>query len=168
MPVRFVGKKSFFRGNTLFWLAANLRNNGVGRVVVRTREEREYPEKCYYVLTNVKPDFSEPNLLKGEVWGERIFRGKKCGIQKVEKPHQKDWKLIPKEEEAEFCQITDVFEETKYVPKLIPFPPLMGVILQARNNLPQKPLLKINLPEDAEGFEEDYVQDEGDNVIGIV
>ncbi|CAG2257063.1 unnamed protein product [Mytilus edulis] len=108
------------------------------------------------------------NLLKGEVWGERIFRGKQCGIQKVEKPHQKDWKLIPKEEEAEFCQITDVFEETKYVPKLIPFPPLLGVILQARNNLPQKPLLKIDLPEVADGVEEEFIQDEGDNVIGIV
>jgi hypothetical protein len=44
-----------------------------------------------------------------------------------------DWKIIPKEEEQDFCRIGDIYEEIKLVPKLVPFPPLMGVLLKKQN-----------------------------------
>ena len=38
----------------------------------------------------------------------------------------------------------------------MPFPPLMGVLLKRQNKLRHEPLLKIDLPKDAEGI--DYAE----------
>ena len=62
MPVKFIGRKSFDRGNTLFWYAAHLKDLGVGRTFVLTKELDTYPEKCYYKPTRVAPDFSDPSV----------------------------------------------------------------------------------------------------------
>lgn len=56
--VRYIGRKSPFRGNTLYWFAAHLRDLGIGRVVVRSKEANKFPEKCFYRITDMKPDFS--------------------------------------------------------------------------------------------------------------
>ena len=92
------------------------------------------------------------NLRKGDVWGEQIFRGKNFGVVKIEGGHCSDWKLIPKEEEDKFCEINEVFEDKQIVTKLVKFPSLMGAVLQQRNNYPEPPLLKMNVPEDVEGI----------------
>ena len=157
MPVKFIGRKSFDRGNTLFWYAAHLKDLGVGRTFVLTKELDTYPEKCYYKPTRVAPDFSDPsNLRRGQIWAEQVYRGKSLGEVLLKNGHKKDWKIIPKEEEQDFCRIGDIYEEIKLVPKLVPFPPLMGVLLKKQNKLSREPLLKIDLPKDAEGI--DYAE----------
>ena len=62
MPVKFIGRKGFDRGNTLFWYAAHLKDLGVRRTFVLTKELDTYPEKCYYKPTRVAPNFSDPSV----------------------------------------------------------------------------------------------------------
>ena len=55
MPVRYIGRPTTFRGKYLFEILRNLKNFGVGRVVVRSLYER-YPEPCYYTVRAVQPE----------------------------------------------------------------------------------------------------------------
>ena len=66
MPVKFVGRESHFYGKTLFEIARNLKNFGVGRVVMRTKYNKQYPDEVtYYRLTKVEPDMNSKVMCIG-------------------------------------------------------------------------------------------------------
>lgn len=58
MPIKLIGREGHFKGKTIYQIALNLKNFGVGRVVTRKAFQR-YPEKSYYVLTKVVPVMSD-------------------------------------------------------------------------------------------------------------
>ncbi|XP_014768609.1 28S ribosomal protein S34, mitochondrial [Octopus bimaculoides] len=151
--VRRIGRVNLdWSGRNLFSIVTNLKNNGVGRVVVRHSFLNRYPEKSYYRLTEVQPNFCDGKRRTGKAWGIKVFRGKEfprpCGIDAC---HKADWKLIPKEEEEEFCKLTatDV-RETQTVPLSMEFPPLLKAMILAKKtengeSLPEDLRLKLTI-----------------------
>ncbi|KAL3876034.1 hypothetical protein ACJMK2_033921 [Sinanodonta woodiana] len=151
MPIRYVGRESFFKGKTLFEIACSLKNFGENRVVYRYKWSRVYPEKSFYRLTRVIPDLTNKGRRKGEAYGLKVFRGEEFKECKIEAGMKADWRLVPKEEEEEFCKLTHQPREKKIVPKYNDFPPLFAEMIKQQykdegRKLPEpfKLLLKIN------------------------
>uniref|UniRef100_T1H2E5 Uncharacterized protein n=1 Tax=Megaselia scalaris TaxID=36166 RepID=T1H2E5_MEGSC len=57
---KLIGRKTDFHGKTLWEIVGNLRNFGVGRVVVRSMFER-YPEKSFMRILKVEAVPNEEN-----------------------------------------------------------------------------------------------------------
>ena len=57
MSTVYIGRQSYYHGKKLYEIARNLKNFGVGRMVVRYTFQR-YPEPTYYILTKVVPDMT--------------------------------------------------------------------------------------------------------------
>jgi small subunit ribosomal protein S34 len=53
MPIKYIGRTTSFKGKTLWEIVGNLKNFGVGRVVVRSTFER-YPEPSYLKICKVE------------------------------------------------------------------------------------------------------------------
>ena len=58
MSTHYIGRQSFYYGKTLFEIARNLKNYGVGRMVIRHNFQR-YEEPTYFILTKVVPDMTD-------------------------------------------------------------------------------------------------------------
>jgi small subunit ribosomal protein S34 len=54
MPYKYIGRRTDFRGKTLWEIVGNLKNFGIGRIVVRSRFER-YQEPSYLKIVKVEP-----------------------------------------------------------------------------------------------------------------
>ena len=54
MSVKYIGRTSFQKGKTLWEICGNLKNYGVGRIIVRTQFER-YPEPSYFRILKATP-----------------------------------------------------------------------------------------------------------------
>ena len=52
MPIKFIGRTTDFKGKPLWEILGNLKNFGVGRIVIRNRFQR-YPEPCYMKILKV-------------------------------------------------------------------------------------------------------------------
>lgn len=52
MPIKYIGRTTDFKGKPLWEILGNLKNFGVGRLVVRNRFQR-YPEPCYMKILKV-------------------------------------------------------------------------------------------------------------------
>lgn len=61
MPIKLIGRTTDFKGKPLWEILANLKNFGVGRIVIRNRFQR-YPEPCYIKILKVAamPPINEP------------------------------------------------------------------------------------------------------------
>ncbi|GAB1600189.1 28S ribosomal protein S34, mitochondrial-like [Argonauta hians] len=132
--IRLVGKVNLdWSGKPLYRLVSNLKNNGVGRVVARHSFYNRYPEKSYYRLTKVEPYFRDPARRSGKAWGIKVFRGKEFpNVREITAGHKADWKLIPKEEEEEFCKLSEKdVRETRSVPLTEELPPLLKAMVIA-------------------------------------
>ncbi|XP_064594541.1 small ribosomal subunit protein mS34-like [Liolophura sinensis] len=131
MLIKYVGRPSPWKGKTLYNIACNLKNRGEGRVVIRWSFANRYPEKCFYRLTKVEPDTTDPEFMRGSAWGLRVFRGKVYPKEtKIETGNRADWRLIPREEEEEFCKLTekDVYKRPEPPPREMTLPPLLGAL----------------------------------------
>jgi small subunit ribosomal protein S34 len=53
MPIKYIGRTTSFKGKTLWEIVGNLKNFGVGRIVVRSILER-YPEPSYLKICKVE------------------------------------------------------------------------------------------------------------------
>lgn len=61
---------------------------------------------------------------------EKVFRGKKCPETILRRASYKtDYRLIPKEEEAEYCKIPELKQEERIFPRTTVFPPLMRELI---------------------------------------
>lgn len=63
MPYVYVGKRNFFIGKTLWEIVGNLKNFGVGRMLVRSKFER-YPEVTYYRIVKAHPLMDEVDSIE--------------------------------------------------------------------------------------------------------
>lgn len=61
--VKLIGRKTDFKGKTLWEIVGNLKNFGVGRVVVRNMFER-YPEKSFMRILKVEAAPNEVRFFK--------------------------------------------------------------------------------------------------------
>lgn len=131
MPVRYIGRKTFYHGKTLFHIAKNFKNFGVGRMVQRHNFFR-YEEPSYYILTKVIPDMTCQKQEKGTAYGIRVFRGENQGEKKIEAGGRCDWRLVPKEEEAELIKLAESCQPRprNVIDPVLNLPPLMEDLLR--------------------------------------
>jgi len=66
MPIKLIGRTTDFKGKPLWEILGNLKNHGVGRIVIRNRFQR-YPEPSYMKILKVAALPPPPNPLKYEV-----------------------------------------------------------------------------------------------------
>lgn len=62
MPIKYIGRTTDFKGKTLWEILGNLKNFGVGRVVVRSMFER-YPEPSFMKIVKVETLPNEVNIM---------------------------------------------------------------------------------------------------------
>ncbi|XP_029041779.1 28S ribosomal protein S34, mitochondrial [Osmia bicornis bicornis] len=149
MPIKYVGRTTTFKGKPLWEIVANLKNHGVGRMVIRSRFQR-YPEPCFMRILKVAalPDTTKHPHEGRKVMAlvEKTFRGKKSTkpIQIDSATPKADYVLIPKDEEYRF--LNDLQPELKIMPATVEFPPLLKEMLrlearkQNKTDIPKLPL----------------------------
>ncbi|XP_055351385.1 28S ribosomal protein S34, mitochondrial-like [Paramacrobiotus metropolitanus] len=148
MPVRYVGPNSVLNGKFLFEILRNLKNFGVGRMVVRSSYER-YPEPCYYIVREVKPAM-DPEGKNGEMMADVVFRGRDLGLQKAQYCDRPDWRLIPKEDEEAYRKyvkptVADLPPKA-VVPATMPLPPLLKMMHIDEKRRSGKPVGELSVP----------------------
>lgn len=62
--LKYVGKKSKFVGKTLWEIIGNLKDFGVGRIIVRDSFANRYPEPCYLRVLEVN---AQPNEITPKI-----------------------------------------------------------------------------------------------------
>lgn len=62
MPYVYFGKKNFFLGKTLWEIVGNLKNFGAGRILVRSKFEKRYPEVTYMRILRAEPLMDEVRI----------------------------------------------------------------------------------------------------------
>lgn len=132
MPVRQIGRKAYFHGKTLYEILRNFKNYGVGRMVMRYEFNRRYPEPSYYILTKVEPDMTCSKLGNGNAYGKYVFRGEEFGERKINAGGRADWRLVPKEEEAEIIKRAQSCppRPKNLIDPVLKLPPLMEDLLR--------------------------------------
>jgi len=135
MPYVHVGHPSIYHGKKLFKILCQLKNYGQGRIVYRSTEQ-VYGEPSFYRILLAQPEM-DSKLEQGRVVAERVFRGRRRvePFNLSEEAQFPDFKLVPKAEEAAFCQwdkvknfVHDIDAEAK--PKWIEMPPLLKLYVK--------------------------------------
>ncbi|KAJ9598689.1 hypothetical protein L9F63_010638 [Diploptera punctata] len=132
-------------------ILGNLKNFGVGRIVVRSVFER-YPEPSYLKIHKVQALANE-DPRKVRIWAEKVFRGRKYPklVEVCNVSYKADYRLLHKDEESGYCKADNVIplEKDKILPKMLPFPPLLKemVISELRaqgKEIVEEPQLRVS------------------------
>uniref|UniRef100_A0A0K8TRT1 Putative mitochondrial ribosomal protein s34 n=1 Tax=Tabanus bromius TaxID=304241 RepID=A0A0K8TRT1_TABBR len=141
--IKYVGRTTDFRGKTLWEIVGNLKNFGVGRIVVRSMFER-YPEPSYMKILKVEamPPTEGDRLVKVVV--EKTFRGRTLPKPVVicSTSYKADYRLLPKNEETEYCKGASKVAE-KILPRTIDLPPLLKEFISEETGNPN-PTMKFH------------------------
>ncbi|KAG8233799.1 hypothetical protein J437_LFUL008019 [Ladona fulva] len=152
MPIKYIGRTTTFRGKSLWEIVGNLKDFGVGRMVVRSNLER-YPEPSYMRVVKVEAVAKNEGIRRVQVWVEKVFRGRKYPnpIKIFLASYKKDYRLIPKDEEEVYAKGTKPAESSSYedriLPPTLPMPPLIvelnkaillrkGIVKEVETTLP--------------------------------
>lgn len=60
MPYKYIGKSTYYKGKSIWEIVGNLKNFGVGRVLVRSRLEH-YSEPSFFRIKSVEPHENPDN-----------------------------------------------------------------------------------------------------------
>lgn len=132
MPYLYFGKTSLYKGRPLFKLLCKLRDHGRGRIVYRTIDHYDRPGEISFFRILLAQPLMDQDTLHGRVVAERVYRGLRQPEPVVlsSVAHKPDFRLVPKDEEEEFCQWDKVRDYEKgrdapSKPASIEMPPLM-------------------------------------------
>ncbi|XP_043282101.1 uncharacterized protein mRpS34 [Venturia canescens] len=130
MPIKLIGRRTTFKGKTLWEILGNLKNFGVGRIIIRHMFQR-YPEPSYFKVLKVAAMPNE-DPRKVMVLTERVFRGLKYEklVQIDSTSYKADYQLIPKDQEYKYKPLEK--PEKIIVSQTMQFPPLLREILSRR------------------------------------
>ncbi|KAF5304053.1 hypothetical protein FQA39_LY01838 [Lamprigera yunnana] len=135
MPIKYIGKTFDFKGKTLWEILGNLKNFGVGRIIARSMFER-YPEPSYIKIVKVEtvpnPETNTPDdARKVRALVEHTFRGRKHPelVNLFATTYKTDYKLIPKDKEAEYCKCDNPRIVNKILPRTKEFPPILRELI---------------------------------------
>nr|CAI5826003.1 unnamed protein product [Callosobruchus analis] len=153
MPYKYIGRITDFKGKTLWEILGNLKNNGVGRIVARSRFEC-YSEPCYYKILKVETlanpqEPSMDNVRKVRALVEKTFRGNTYPkpILIESSSYKADYKLIPKDEEEQYCKKSVRATVEHILPRTMEFPPLLKELLireaEAKGEKIKEPKLEV-------------------------
>ncbi|KAJ8953990.1 hypothetical protein NQ314_007183 [Rhamnusium bicolor] len=125
MPYKYIGRTTSFKGKTLWEIVGNLKNFGVGRIVVRSVFER-YPEPSYMKILKVET-LPTPEVVSVD---KKTFRGKPFPRPIVieSSSYKTDYRLIPKVEEEKYCKRIEE-KDVRIFPRTFEFPPIMKELI---------------------------------------
>ncbi|EFN83788.1 uncharacterized protein LOC105183878 [Harpegnathos saltator] len=132
MPIKLIGRTTYLKGKPLWEILGNLKNFGVGRLVIRNCFQR-YPEACYMKILKVAamPASTEPYKDRNVIaLVDEVFRGRKNSkpTQYDLSTYKPDFMLVPKDQEHLYLERT-VMPVKKVVPRTMEFPPLFTEML---------------------------------------
>ncbi|XP_049546097.1 uncharacterized protein LOC125957443 [Anopheles darlingi] len=141
--IKYIGRTTDFRGKTLWEIVGNLKNFGVGRVVVRSMFER-YPEPSFMKILKVEALPNEEPYRKVRVTMEKTFRGRKSPhpVQVESVSYKADYRLLSKHEEESYCKLVE--RQEKIFPREIELPPLLRDFVARETGKPA-PMIPIKL-----------------------
>ncbi|XP_061388638.1 uncharacterized protein LOC133323697 [Musca vetustissima] len=125
--IKYIGRTTDFKGKTLWEIVGDLKDFGVGRLVVRNMFQR-YPEPCYMRILKVDTvdaeDGDKPRKVKVTV--EKTWRGVTLPkpVEIFSTSYKADYELVDKEDEHKYLQNTAKVEE-KILNPFVEFPPLL-------------------------------------------
>ena len=169
MPYIYIGQEAIYHGRPLMKILCNLRNFGVGRIVYRNNDFVDYPDQVhFYRILKAQPLVGKEKL-EGNVVVERVYKNLRHPKPFVisDLVHKTDFRLVPKDEEAEFCkwdQIKDYdpSRDAPVKPKFVEMGPLLKEVVKRSKaakgitNLTEEDLL---LPA-FENYEGDHILDD--------
>jgi len=133
MPIKYFGFKRAFFGRPLWEIVMNLKDFGVGRIVVKNQWEK-FPEPTFYRILSVDPHIlSSQDTATGELWTELTYRGRKIAeAQNIGQiAWEPDFRLLAKHELESFLNRPGhEVAPVKILPKTAKFPPLWNEILK--------------------------------------
>ncbi|CAL7941479.1 unnamed protein product [Xylocopa violacea] len=168
MPIIYVGRTHNQVGKALWEIVGNLKNHGVGRMIIRNNEQK-YPEASYMRILKVvglqdtSTHIHNPRQVMALV--QKTFRGKT-----VSEPFQidvtsckTDYMLVPKDQEAKYLNSTQQ-PTVRIMPRTTDFPPLLKTILILNSKLINKdiPDLKLKIVYNLSGIKNYKVAEEGE------
>lgn len=62
MPYKYIGRSTYFKGKSIWEIVGNLKNFGVGRILVRSRFESQYTEPSYIRIKKVEAKQNPENV----------------------------------------------------------------------------------------------------------
>ncbi|KAK9887128.1 hypothetical protein WA026_020575 [Henosepilachna vigintioctopunctata] len=148
MPYKYIGRTLDHKGKTLWEIIGNLKNCGIGRVIARNMFER-YPEPTFMRILEVEAHPSPEKITMDDrrrvkVLVDYTFRAKRLPepliIDAIS--YKADYKLIPKDEEANYCKGNSI--PMKLMPKMIELPPLLKELVIRDNIANNEPIDKDN------------------------
>ncbi|XP_049318191.1 uncharacterized protein LOC105234007 [Bactrocera dorsalis] len=144
--VKYIGRTTDFRGKSLWEILGNLRDYGVGRLIIRNKFQR-YEEPCYMRILKVEVTPHDPAkdpIRKVAVTVEKTWRGvinpKPVTIYRTS--YKPDYELIPKEEESKYTNNTKKVSE-QILANSIEFPPLLREFIRQETGV-KEPLMKVH------------------------
>ncbi|XP_066594843.1 small ribosomal subunit protein mS34 [Prorops nasuta] len=135
MPIQLIGRTTNFSGKPLWEILGNLKNFGVGRMVIRYRNAVKYSEPSYIRILKVQaaPYIEDPDSPDRLVYAlvENTFRGKTKSkpVQIDSVSYKADYRLVPKDEEH-------LYEAKKQgapeiiVPRTMELPPMYKLFIK--------------------------------------
>ncbi|KAF6202768.1 hypothetical protein GE061_003170 [Apolygus lucorum] len=133
MPIKYIGRTTDFSGKTLWEILGNLKNFGVGRLVMRNMHKR-YEEPSFYRILKVETLPQKEGVdRKVRAIVEKVFRGQRYpnAIEMESQSYKSDFRLVPKHEEPNLWKAVEgVKVEEKILPAAVELPPLLKHLLQ--------------------------------------
>jgi len=157
--IKYIGRTTDFRGKTLWEIVGNLKDYGVGRIIIRNMFQR-YEEPCYMKIVKVdaQPQPSEP--LKDrhvDIWVEKVFRGVKYPnpVNMLNVSYKTDYRLIPKDQETQLTSrplknLNEV-KDQKLMPQSMDLPPLLHRLVSKETGNP-RPQITVIINKTDENF----------------
>ncbi|XP_055324856.1 28S ribosomal protein S34, mitochondrial [Sitodiplosis mosellana] len=164
--LKYVGKPTSLVGKTLWEILGNLKDFGVGRIIVRNSQTTRYKEPCFMRVLEVKAQpnevppkfkiFRPPNDLRDkdrprQVYAlcEVVFRGVKMETLQLLQGESSvpDFQLIPKhlEKNYKFTKTEAQRKEENILPRYLEFPPFLKDIL-VKNGVKEPKLKTVDNP----------------------
>ncbi|XP_065360210.1 uncharacterized protein mRpS34 [Calliphora vicina] len=151
--IKYVGRKTDFKGKSLWEIVGDLKDYGVGRMVVRNMFQR-YPEPCYLRILKVQTvDHEDPNSArKVKVTVQKTWRGVTLPkpIEIYSTSYKTDYELVDKEDEPKFLQNSNKISE-KILSSQVELPPLLREFI-AQETGQQNPMMKVHFKENDNKF----------------
>ncbi|ALC43967.1 mRpS34 [Drosophila busckii] len=142
--IKYIGRTTDFKGNTLWELVGSLPDWGVGRMVIRNMFQR-YPEPCYMRILKVQAVNEQPNeARKVRVTVEKTWRGitQPKPVEIYSTSYKADYSLVPVGEEQKYLSNKNKVEEV-ILPTTIELPPLLREYIRDETGV-ANPQMKVH------------------------
>ncbi|XP_016966341.1 uncharacterized protein LOC108035285 [Drosophila biarmipes] len=142
--IKYFGRTTDFRGNTLWELVSELPNWGVGRLLIRNMFQR-YPEPCYMRILKVQSVDEQPGeVRKVRVTVEKTWRGvtQPKPVEIYSTSYKADYELVPQDQEAKYLENKKKLEPV-VLPTKIDLPPLLRELVSEETGNPN-PQMKVH------------------------